>query len=567
MFRFTAPARPKTRLPGPGLGRLGLPVLRWSRVLAGSGHLVAWSLAGVTLFTCYLNVASSGAVTSDGASNALQAWDMLHGNPMLRGWQLSDVSFYPTELPQYMLIEHVLGLTPQVVHVASAMTYTLLVLLAAQLARGAAGSREAITRCLIAAGIMAAPQAGNGVYVLLGSPDHVGSTVPVLAVFLLLDRARRRWYVALAAGALLCVALVGDGIVMYTGVLPVLAVCAARVYEIRARAGQRWRDVRFEVALAGSALGSVWLAGFALRAIRGAGGFFVWPVPATLAEPADVPHYLFVAGRGLLLLFGANFFGHNAGFVAGLAAIHLTGLGLAGCAVYVAIRRLRTADLAVRLLACGIVITGAAFVLGTRADDLLSVRDLAAVLPFGAALAGRLLAGPLARARLLPAMAVVLAAYLASLGRVVTLPAAPPQSAGLAAWLGAHHLDYGLAGYWNANVTTLGTGGRIVLRSVLADGHQITGDYWEVRSDWYDPGLHDANFIVLVPGPPGFKRYPTVVSVRATFGQPLRIYYVGNYTIIIYDKNLLSDLVPGAPRPPRRPPGQPRPQPLPAPGG
>ncbi len=562
MFRFTAPALPKITPP-----RLGLPGLRWSRVLAGSGHLVIWSLAGVTLFTCYLHVASSGAVTSDGASNALQAWDLLHGNPMLRGWKLSDVSFYTTELPQYLLIERLTGLGPQVVHVASAMTYTLLVLLAAQLARGRVSGREAIARCLIAAGIMAAPQVGNGVYVLLGSPDHVGSTVPVLVVFLLLDRARPRWYVALAAGALLCVALAGDGIVMYTGVLPVLAVCAARVYQARVRAGQGWRDLRFELVLAGSALGAVWLAGFTLRAIRGAGGFFVWPVPATLAEPAEVPHYVFIACRGLLLLFGANFFGHNAGLVAGLAAIHLTGLGLAAVAVYLAIRHFRTADLAVQLLACGTVVTGVAFLLGTRAGDLLSVRDLTAVLPYGAALAGRLLAGRLARARLLPAMGIVLAAYLASLGRVVTLPAAPPQSAGLAAWLGAHHLDYGLAGYWNANVTTLDTSGRIAARSVLADGHQITGDYWEVRSDWYDPALHDANFIVLVPGPPGFKRYPTVASVRATFGQPLRIYYVGNYTIIIYDKNLLSDLVPGAPRPLRRPPSVPLPQPLPAPGG
>jgi len=31
-------------------------------------------------------------VDADGAGNVLQAWDMLHGNPLLRGWWLSDVS-------------------------------------------------------------------------------------------------------------------------------------------------------------------------------------------------------------------------------------------------------------------------------------------------------------------------------------------------------------------------------------------------------------------------------------------------------------------------------------------
>ncbi len=67
----------------------------------------------------------------------------------------------------------------------------------------------------------------------------------------------------------------------------------------------------------------------------------------------------------------------------------------------------------------------------------------------------------------------------------------------------------------------------MVLRSVLADGSQIAGDYWEVKSSWYNPKLSNANFIVLVPGPPGFKRYPTVGSVRATFGQPRQIYFIG----------------------------------------
>jgi len=68
---------------------------------------------------------------SDGASQELQAWAMLHGNVLLRGWSLSDVSFYTTELPEYMLVEILRGLTPGVVQIAAALTYTALVLLAA----------------------------------------------------------------------------------------------------------------------------------------------------------------------------------------------------------------------------------------------------------------------------------------------------------------------------------------------------------------------------------------------------------------------------------------------------
>ena len=100
---------------------------------SGSG-LVA--LAAAVLFFCYWRQSQSAPLTSDGAGNALQAWDMLHGNLLLHNWWVSDVSFYTTELPQYMLVEVLTGLGPWVVHAAAAMTFTLLVLLAAVLARG-----------------------------------------------------------------------------------------------------------------------------------------------------------------------------------------------------------------------------------------------------------------------------------------------------------------------------------------------------------------------------------------------------------------------------------------------
>ena len=70
----------------------------------------AWTLGVIAVFVCDLQLARTRAVNSDGASNALQAWDMLHGNLLLHGWLLGDVSYYTTELPQYMLVELVRGL-------------------------------------------------------------------------------------------------------------------------------------------------------------------------------------------------------------------------------------------------------------------------------------------------------------------------------------------------------------------------------------------------------------------------------------------------------------------------
>jgi hypothetical protein len=150
---------------------------RWRRrILAGA----VLALVAAGLFLCYVTVSRKIPVTTDGAGNALQAWDMLHGNWLLRGWWPSDVSFYTTELPEYILIEAVRGLSPDVVHVAAGLTYTLLVLGTAWLAKGRATGWEAIARMLLAGGIMLAPQVA-GVRVLLLAPDHVGSAVPAPA--------------------------------------------------------------------------------------------------------------------------------------------------------------------------------------------------------------------------------------------------------------------------------------------------------------------------------------------------------------------------------------------------
>ena len=43
---------------------------------------------------------------SDGASQALQAWAMLHGNVLLQGLvAVGRVPFNTTELPEYLLVE------------------------------------------------------------------------------------------------------------------------------------------------------------------------------------------------------------------------------------------------------------------------------------------------------------------------------------------------------------------------------------------------------------------------------------------------------------------------------
>jgi len=516
------------------------------RRLAWLAWPVGLAAAAIVLYVCYLHVSRTEQVSSDGASQALQAWDMLHGNLLLHGWTVEDLSFYTIELPVYMIVEAIRGLSPDALHMVAALIYTLLVLLAALLARGRAKGREGVLRALIAAGIMIAPQLGPGAFILIFQPDHVGTQVPLLAAWLLIDRAPQRWYVPVAVGTILAWAQVADRIAVLNGVVPLAVVCAVRAYQglvqRREPVISRW----FELSLAVAALASVEAASIAVRLIRDHGGYNVLPFNTALATLSSMPDHIWLAVGGVFGLYGADFFGMPLGLAAGLALLHLAGLALAALALWRVISRFFSCDdLIAQVLAVGILIMVGAYLLSAIPVTYYSARYLACVLPGGAVLAGRMLAGPIMKARLVPVLTVLLAGYLAALGYSVTKPPVPAVSQDLASWLAARHLTYGLTGYGLANATTLASNGTVSLRPVTWQGNDVSAGPYEFDRAWYDPLAHDADFVVLL-APPGPLDWIWDSQVRATFGPPEHTYHFAKYVIMTWDKNLLTGLSPSA---------------------
>ena len=502
------------------------------------------ALGVIAAFVCYLQLARTRAVNSDGADQALQAWDILHGNLLLHGWLLGDVSYYTTEVPQYMLVELIRGLNSDVVHVAAAMTYTLAVLLAALLAKGNSTGRQALVRVLIAVGIMLAPQLVSGVNILLSSPDHIGTSVPVMVVWLILDHARPRWYIPVIAGAFLGWAVVADMLVVYIGVLPLALVCAIRVYRAVAVEREPVAAQRYDLALAAAALVGAAAGVLALRVIHARGGFYM-PAPNAqfIQSGPALFHNLAVTFEGLLLLGGADFLGLRPTASAAFIMLHVVGVCLAAGGTWLAGRRfLRDRDLVAQLLVTGVLINLAVYVLSTRANVVSQTREIAPVLPFSAALAGRLLAERLKAAKLMPLLLVVLAGYLAGLAHEVSRPPAAAPTQQLTSWLLARHLHTGLSGYWESNIVTLTSGDRVQIRQVKPHDGGLAASNYEAKASWYDPGRNTANFVVLDPGGGGYPGFTSERAVLATFGPPARTYHVGSDTILVWNKNLLSDL-------------------------
>jgi hypothetical protein len=515
----------------------GQPQLRafWRR----HRRLLTWaaSLAVISLlYVAYLAQSRAAGTDADGASNVLQAWDMLHGNLLLHGWWLSDVSFYTTELPEYMLVEVARGLSPDVISLAGAATYTALVVLAALLAKGQATGTAALQRVLIAAGIMLAPSPGFGVGSLLSESDHTGTQVLLLLTWLAIDRLGDRRYLPWLAGALLCWDAIADQMTVYVGALPLIVVSAIRI-------GTRRESWKTDAGLLAAGAVSVVAATAGPLIIRLAGGFAVAPVPAAVAPTAQIPRHAWLLLHSVLTLFGADFTGLRSWPAIAAAVVHLAGVIAVAWACCIAGRRLLAAqERLVPILFTGIVVNLAAFLFSTQAIDMGSTHELAAVLPFGAALAGRLLPGRAEIKALGPALLAVLAGYATALALHATAAPRPPATQAVASWLTAHHLTDGVGDYWTANITTVATGGQVSVRPVLLSCGRFTPYAWEARQSWYEPPA-TATFLVLLTPPAGANGTPA--EARRQFGPPQRTARIGVYEVLVWNRNLLPALTSG----------------------
>ncbi len=528
--------------------------------------LAAYLLAGAALFTVYLRLSETYPLNSDSANILLLGQDLLHGHLLLHGWYMSDVSFYPTELPQYALLESFLGLHMQTAHVAAAMTYTLTFLLAVLLARSGSNpksGRVAMIRTLIAAGIMLAPQFGLGVFALDLSVGHIGTAVPLLLTWLLLDKASARWYVPVLTAVLLAWALVADPIVYVVGVGPLGAVAAARVIRDLVKGSDAWRTriagVWYDLSLGAAAVVAAGLAWVVNNLLSAMGGYTVNRLPFYLV-PWHNLHNNAPAAWKVLEIFGANYAGLSGVWLA-LAFLHMASVLVVLWALARVARRFFGVSLVDQVLAAAIVLNVVLYMLSNAADE--AAHEVAIIVPFGAALAARVLTrrvrtvqgatvndgnqvptsrGLARRVRLagFAAGILALAGYTAGLGYELTQPSAPPANTSLASWLAAHHLTYGLSGYWTSSSVTVDSGNRVQVRALMQ--YSMKRDLWMSNIDWYNPKLHYANFIVLDSRPGFMDHWEPRALVRKYFGRPARVYHTGPYTVMVWNRNLLNSI-------------------------
>ena len=111
----------------------------------------------------------------------------------------------------------------------------------------------------------------------------------------------------------------------------------------------------------------------------------------------------------------------------------------------------------------------------------------------------------------------------------------------LADFLVAHHLTSGLGGYWDADVTSLGSGGKVTI-APLVDGLKY-GYPWESKASWFDPKVSSANFVIAHVQNLGDRLHTRNPGRPRHFGKPAKEYFLGKTVVLVYDRNLLRSVI------------------------
>jgi len=508
-----------------------------------AAEALAWLAGAAAVFALLMFLTRVDVLSSDSANNALQSWDLLHGNPMLHGWILGDVTFYTFELPLIAVTEAIFGLGSLAVQVALALIYLAVAACAVAVAVTDSRGPSRAVRAGVVVAVLAAPiLVRSDRWVPLGLPDHTGTTVFTLASVLLVDRARSWRFTPPLLCLILCAGQLSDVTVRYVAVPAIVVVC---LYQALRAPARRLRTA--DAACLAAALISVGLS-LAIREVMLHSGAYQMVTPDTTLAPVSAwPGNLALTWHALRTLFG-----QVAGTGATPASTVAAAFG-ACCMLAVAaglarvVWRWRSASRAEQMLVVLVVVSIGSYAI-SELPKPESQHDAVTVLVAGAVLAARALVPARIGSRALAAVACVAACTAALLPLSVSAARAGLPNNGrypvLTRWLRAHGLKYGLASYWYASVLTVATGDQVQVRSVEVTGPDITQYAWEMDSAWYDATEHDANFILIDPKSAALGR-----AASQIFGPPARTYHVDGIEVLVYHENLLTRVGPPPPRP------------------
>ena len=519
---------------------------RFLRNPIGAFLIIACLTAG------YFFIFHSFGHTSDEANPLLSAYDMTHGNPLLKGWVEPASTFYCVDLLLIGAFTLVLGKSPVILVLVPALIWAVTVWSAAAIAASYCRPDRKTAAVFSVFVVLGLPTvfATIPIRLITQAPIHIGSIVYAMWLFVLAakylsQQSTSRWTMPLFIVVLTLLSM-GDPFSPFFCALPICLACFT------------FRNTRRAYKLLAATIVGVIAGKGLLRIIFLSGGFEVLGMPASFVQFSNLPANASLLVQGILGLFGADFFGKavdlaktNNAFAAFLGngpvvvLARLPFVALFCAALWAMTRAVLQATLSpiekvepMRvLLFWSIAVVIAANLFSTLPINILTSRYLLPMLVFGAILlAIEIPNTPISKAFITGALVISLVSLVSGYKAVDNKHRfAADEQQQLTDWLKANDLTQGYGQYWSAGIVTVLSGGKATVHALAAtpDG-KLAPFVWISSSAWFrKPDDATKDRFVIVDTRDAEPKI-TQENVLSTFGQPQAVYNVGPYIVDVY---------------------------------
>jgi hypothetical protein len=512
--------------------RLSLQALKENSWINHPGRLTRAAIfifLGVFIFVLFLTAGLARPYNSDHASIMLEAKAIIdEQNILLKGWNLSTVSYLTTEIPAYVIGILLFGFTEKVIFIVTALNYTLLTLAVVYICSFSSDGKFSTGRLMISTCLSFFLLQVFSVYKLFSPVHIVAFTYCILSLLCIRNFGKNNILNGFIFGLLLILAFVGDEFAIYAWGVP---IALALFYQSFWGAQKKWSRVFLAITVL-----SIFLSNVTLNLLTQNGGFIIPGVNSEMKfvslENLSRNFNLFIVG--VLDLFGMNFFGKPILDVeTGKMAIHFLGLAVFILSIYHLSRNFRRQNVIAQIALLAVVLNLFEYLFSNIAVDINTVRYLVPALIGGMILMTEIITSHHWYIQKPTLVSVVCC--------IVAISLLPPLSTSrpalsidpLSAFLAEHDLKNGYSSFWTAAVTTIHSHGDVTLRQVKSyDGQTVQPQYWLSEDGWY---REKANFLVIDNSNP--YSLSTAIAVN-TFGKPSNEYEVDQFTILVWNKDI-----------------------------
>lgn len=492
----------------------------------------------VYIYLLYLHV----PLNSDHANQILESADILSGNVLLRGWNLTGVSFYLTELPFYVLGTALFGIdTGAYIFAASLMVMIVSVLGAFLIS---SRDRMSIWKILLYLGLTGFPTLTWLGYLRGHCAVFVFFFLLLLCIQHIIGTEKSCLFPWISAGILTVCGCMSDMQLLIIGVGPILLFCLDNMLRNEPRFDRKKINSFAVLLILGTGIGVVMdallmkLGGINKNAFLDTRKF---------TDLDRLGEKFMLLGKGILNDFRADLpltAGTIRNWFALASAVVILGVTLV--CIFSVLRHFLTegtGDAVSVVLSISLVLmTTVCFF-----TDIYTSEDSARYIAYFPFAAGVLICRCLGTSgqKLSPVCcAAVFAAAVLIFLQVVPPHRVESRQDRLAAFLESNGLTNGYSDFWNASHTTVASNGRVKVRAirirvpVLGEPDHIEGQNWFCKSEWY---TDEPAYFIAFDG----REYLHVneENVLMLLGEPDRVLDSGEYRIYDYGRDISGEIV------------------------